>query len=97
MVSVVEDHGEEVVISSLEGDIVSRFYSSVMFGKDKGGKCLRPSTKNAVNKLNLRLVVRGRRERSSGCGIRLAMKVLPIASFAVRRSSLARAAKNGQF
>ncbi|KAJ8512043.1 hypothetical protein OPV22_002477 [Ensete ventricosum] len=39
----------------------------------------------------------GRGERSSGRGIRVAGKVLPFASFAVRRSSLARAAKNGQF
>ncbi|KAJ8512086.1 hypothetical protein OPV22_002520 [Ensete ventricosum] len=36
-------------------------------------------------------------ERSSGRGIRVAGKVLPFASFAVRRSPLARAAKNGQF
>ncbi|KAJ8456235.1 hypothetical protein OPV22_034772 [Ensete ventricosum] len=39
----------------------------------------------------------GRGERSSGRGIRVAGKVLPFASFAVRRSPLARAAKNGQF
>ncbi|KAJ8456225.1 hypothetical protein OPV22_034762 [Ensete ventricosum] len=39
----------------------------------------------------------GRGERSSGRGIRAAGKVLPFASFAVRRSPLARAAKNGQF
>ncbi|KAJ8456131.1 hypothetical protein OPV22_034788 [Ensete ventricosum] len=39
----------------------------------------------------------GRGERSSGCGIRVAGKVLPFASFAVRCSPLARAAKNGQF
>ncbi|KAJ8468141.1 hypothetical protein OPV22_030693 [Ensete ventricosum] len=39
----------------------------------------------------------GRGERSSGRGIRAAGKVLPFASFAVRRSQLARAAKNGQF
>ncbi|KAJ8455859.1 hypothetical protein OPV22_034962 [Ensete ventricosum] len=39
----------------------------------------------------------GRSERSSGRGIRAAGKVLPFASFAVRRSPLARAAKNGQF
>ncbi|KAJ8456199.1 hypothetical protein OPV22_034736 [Ensete ventricosum] len=39
----------------------------------------------------------GRCERSSGRGIRVAGKVLPFASFAVRRSPLARVAKNGQF
>ncbi|KAJ8455863.1 hypothetical protein OPV22_034966 [Ensete ventricosum] len=39
----------------------------------------------------------GRGERSSGRGIRVAGKVLPFASFAVRRSPLARVAKNGQF
>ncbi|KAJ8456085.1 hypothetical protein OPV22_034828 [Ensete ventricosum] len=39
----------------------------------------------------------GRGERSSGRGIRAAGKVLPFASFAIRRSPLARAAKNGQF
>ncbi|KAJ8456188.1 hypothetical protein OPV22_034725 [Ensete ventricosum] len=39
----------------------------------------------------------GRGERSSGRGIGVAGKVLPFASFAVRRSPLARAAKNGQF
>ncbi|KAJ8456194.1 hypothetical protein OPV22_034731 [Ensete ventricosum] len=39
----------------------------------------------------------GRGERSSGRGIRAAGKVLPFASFAVRRSPLAQAAKNGQF
>ncbi|KAJ8512113.1 hypothetical protein OPV22_002547 [Ensete ventricosum] len=39
----------------------------------------------------------GRGERSSGRGIRVVGKVLPFASFAVRRSPLARAAKNGQF
>ncbi|KAJ8468150.1 hypothetical protein OPV22_030702 [Ensete ventricosum] len=37
----------------------------------------------------------GRGERSSGRGIRVAGKVLPFASFAVRRSPLARVAKNG--
>ncbi|KAJ8512107.1 hypothetical protein OPV22_002541 [Ensete ventricosum] len=39
----------------------------------------------------------GRGERSSGRGSRVAGKVLPSASFAVRRSPLALAAKNGQF
>ncbi|KAJ8456182.1 hypothetical protein OPV22_034719 [Ensete ventricosum] len=39
----------------------------------------------------------GRGERSSGRGIGVAGKVLPFASFSVRRSPLARAAKNGQF
>ncbi|KAJ8512047.1 hypothetical protein OPV22_002481 [Ensete ventricosum] len=39
----------------------------------------------------------GRGERSSGRGIPVAGKVLPFASFAVRRSPLARADKNGQF
>ncbi|KAJ8456068.1 hypothetical protein OPV22_034811 [Ensete ventricosum] len=39
----------------------------------------------------------GRGERSSGRGIGVAGKVLPFASFAVRRSPLARVAKNGQF
>ncbi|KAJ8512117.1 hypothetical protein OPV22_002551 [Ensete ventricosum] len=39
----------------------------------------------------------GRGARSSGRGSRVAGKVLPSASFAVRRSPLALAAKNGQF
>ncbi|KAJ8512123.1 hypothetical protein OPV22_002557 [Ensete ventricosum] len=39
----------------------------------------------------------GRGERSSGRGSRVAGKVLPSASFAVRRWPLALAAKNGQF
>ncbi|KAJ8456103.1 hypothetical protein OPV22_034846 [Ensete ventricosum] len=42
-------------------------------------------------------VLRWACERSSGRGIGVAGKVLPFASFAVRRSPLARAAKNGQF
>ncbi|RZR73781.1 hypothetical protein BHM03_00028089 [Ensete ventricosum] len=54
-----EDRGEEVVASSLEGGVVSRFSSSASFNKDKGHKCLRPLVKNATKKPNRHLIVRG--------------------------------------